>query len=84
MGMMLRRNIKARLAKTTPKKEIKVEKPIEKPEVAANTGEVVWTVDEIQKMPFMKLKSIAKRNGVDVDDKKAEDIRSELIEKLGI
>ena len=84
MGMMLRRNIKARLAKTTPKKEKKVEKPIEKPEVAVNTGEVVWTVDEIQKMPFMKLKSIAKRNGVDVDDKKAEDIRSELIEKLGI
>ena len=56
----------------------KVEEP-EEPQ-----GEVVWTAEEIQKMPFMKLKSIAKKNGVDITDKKADEIRTELKEKLGI
>lgn len=47
-------------------------------------AEVEWTVDEILKMPFMKLRSVAKKNGVEVEDKEAKDIRSELIEKLGL
>lgn len=53
-------------------------------EVKESSDEVKWTKDEIDKMPFMKLKSIAKKNGIDVDDKKAAEIRAELIEKLGV
>ena len=30
----------------------------------------------------MKLKSVAKQNGIDVEDKKAAEIRAELIAKL--
>lgn len=40
--------------------------------------------EEISKMPYMKLKSVAKSYGIDVNDKKAADIRAELIEKLGL
>lgn len=53
-------------------------------EVKESSDEVKWTKDEIDKMPFMKLKSIAKKNGIDVNDKKAAEIRAELIEKLGV
>lgn len=53
-------------------------------EVKEPSDEVKWTKDEIDKMPFMKLKSIAKKSGIDVDDKKAAEIRAELIEKLGV
>jgi len=53
-------------------------------EVKEPSDEVKWTKEEIDKMPFMKLKSIAKKNGIDVDDKKAAEIRAELIEKLGV
>lgn len=45
---------------------------------------VNYTAEDIQKMPYMKLKSVAKQNGVEVKDKEASDIRSELIEKLGL
>lgn len=55
-----------------------------KEEVKEEPQEVVWTSEEITKMPFMKLKSIAKKNGVDVEGKKADEIRTELKEKLGI
>lgn len=57
-----------------PKKEVKVE----------DTQEVKWSAEDIQKMPFMKLKSVAKQNDVEVVDKEASAIRSELIEKLGL
>lgn len=55
--------------KAEPKKEVKSE-------------EVVWTKDDINKMPFMKLKSVAKQNGIRVDDREAQDIRADLIMKL--
>ena len=64
----------------------RVEK-VEKKSVEDNTvnnGEPVWTKEEIEKMPFMKLKSVAKKNGLEVEDRKADEIRSELIEKLGL
>lgn len=47
-------------------------------------SEVTWTAEEIQKMPFMKLKSIAKKNDIEVKDREAKDIRADLIEKLGL
>lgn len=62
----------------------KVEAPKKKvvQEAVQDNENVVWTEDEINKMPFMKLKAIAKQNGIDVEDKKASEIREELIEKL--
>ena len=42
----------------------------------------VWTAEDIQKMPYMKLKSVAKQNGVEIQDREASEIRAELIEKL--
>jgi len=65
--------IKRVLDKPAKKKnETKVEEPVS------------YTVEDVQKMPYMKLKSVAKQNGVEVKDKEASDIRSELIEKLGL
>lgn len=63
------------------KREEDSEVAAEKDEKKADT---VFTAEDIQKMPFMKLKSIAKKNGIEVEDKKADEIRSELIEILGI
>lgn len=60
--------------------EIKAKKPKEEEEKPVE--EVTWTEEEIQKMPFMKLKSIAKQNGVETKDREASEIRSELIKKL--
>ncbi len=62
----------------------KVEAPKKKEvqEEIQDNENVVWTEDEINKMPFMKLKAIAKQNGIEVEDRKASEIREELIEKL--
>ena len=60
----------AEKAKVEPEKEEEV------------SEEVSFTVEEIDKMPYMKLKSVAKKNGVEVEDKKADEIRSALKEKL--
>lgn len=48
----------------------------------APKDEAIWTAEDVDHMPFMKLKSIAKKNGVTVEDKKADEIRSELKKKL--
>ena len=67
----------------------KVSKPVqpkepEKPDMqeGEEEGNVSWTADEINKMPFMKLKSVTKQNGIDVEDKKAAEIKEELIKKI--
>lgn len=55
----------------------------EKPKKAVEkTEKTVWTAEEINKMPFMKLKSVAKQNDVEVEGKTAAEIREELIEKV--
>lgn len=55
----------------------------EKPKRAVEkTEKTVWTAEEINKMPFMKLKSVAKQNDVEVEGKTAAEIREELIEKV--
>lgn len=90
MGMMLRRNIKARAVKQAAlvaSKQRKVEKPVIEKQVETPTtveDEVKWTVEDIEKMPFLKLRSIARQNGVETEDKKASEIKAELIEKLGL
>lgn len=40
------------------------------------------TKEDIEKMPFFKLKSVAKSHGIDVTDKKTDTLRKELIEKM--
>ena len=52
------------------------------PEKEADSEKVVWTEEDINKMPFLKLKAVAKQNGIDVEDKKAAELKAELIEKL--
>lgn len=60
----------------------RIEKAI--PQKTEQTDSVVWTAEEVKRMPYMKLKSVAKQYDVEVKDKEASDIRAELIEKLGI
>lgn len=76
MGMMIRRNRMARAAQTAP---ATVEKPKKKPEVKSEFSKV-----DIEKMNFLKLKSLAKKNGVDTEDKDVKTIREEVIKALGI
>lgn len=59
-------------------------KKVEKKDVEASKKDVVWTAEDIQKMPYMKLKSVAKQNDVEVKDREASDVRADLIEKLGL
>ena len=74
--------VKVEVPKEKPKVEMPEEEPEAEPKEDENAGEVAWTEEDINKMPFMKLKSVAKQNGVDVEDKKAAEIRAELIAKL--
>lgn len=78
MGMFIhRRKIAERAAKA-----------VEQPKVEAKNEDVKEdsgiTAADIAKLPFFKLKSLAKSNGINVEDKKAEVLRAELIEKLGL
>lgn len=93
MGMMIRRNRGRRKAPVQPKKvEKKVEPVVE--ETKTTTEEVVppvetaskldFTADDIEKMNYMKLKSMAKKNGIEVEGRDVKDIRVDLIEKLGL
>lgn len=40
------------------------------------------TRDEVEKMKYMALKSVATKNGIDPDGKKCAELRTEIIEKL--
>jgi hypothetical protein len=76
------------IAYVPDKEAVKAEKPKkdEKPKKESKKEPVKESEDiskdEISKMPFFKLKSVAKEYGIDVKDKKAEEIRAELMEKL--
>ena len=77
MAMFIhRRKVAQReLAKEQPKVEPKKE---EKKEDSGITKE------DVTKLPFFTLKSLAKNNGIDVGKKTAATLREELIEKLGL
>ena len=72
---MARRKNLAIKSVSTPKKEDRKE---DKPVVAD------FTREEIEKMPFMKLRSVAKKNGLETDGVEAKEMRSELIKKFGL
>lgn len=79
MSMMLRR-AKARAAKAVPvvlykEEEKKEEKPVFTDLVSKN---------EVEKMKFFALKSLATKNGIETDGKSASDLKKEIIEKLNL
>ena len=81
MSMMLRR-AKARAAKAVPVvvyEEKKEEKPEEKPIFTD-----LVTKAEVEKMKFFALKSLATKNGIEVDGKNTADLKKEIIEKLNL
>lgn len=80
MGFMTRKNLARRVAKTAPRQTVRKEKEV-KAEVKTEAG---YTREEVNSMPFFKVKSIAQANGIDVADKKTAELRSEVIEKLGL
>ena len=94
MGMMIRRNRGRRKAPVQPKEvEKKVEPVVEETpteEVKTNaevdeiTSNLDFTANDIENMNYFKLKSLAKKNGIEVEGRDAKDIRVDLIEKLGL
>ena len=80
MGMMIHRRREGHLH--YPKVENKVEAHNEPVVEEKKEKEVMYTLDEINKLPFFSLKSLAKQQGLDVTGKKANDLRAEIIEKL--
>ena len=66
-------------------KEVEVPKGTSKELVnEANDGKVIYSREDIEKMAFFSLKSLAKENGIDITDKKGNELKAELIEKLGV
>lgn len=51
-------------------------------EVHEDTAEV--TREKIEKMPFLGLKALAKKNGIESEGKKTSELRAEIIEKMNL
>ena len=82
MGMMVRRNVKAR----TPQAEVRAVKtaptPINEQEKEEPTKDV--TREEVEKMPYFGLKSLATKHGIDTEGKKAARLKEEILDKLNL
>lgn len=70
------------LIEYVPDNSVVKPKTEKKSEPKAETEDKGINKADIEKMPFFKLKSVAKDYGIDVKDKKADEIRAELMEKL--
>lgn len=80
--MMIHRNMARR--KNLAMKAV-ASKPVEKKASVEDKPLVSeFTREEVEKMPYMKLRSVAKKNGIDTDNLDAKEVRSTLIEKLGL
>ena len=81
MGMMTRRNVKARAI-------VKVAPPLHKKEVEEVKAEVVdvqYTKTEINRMPIAELKDVAGKVGIDdFDAMTGAELKKVLIKKLGV
>lgn len=77
MGMFIHRRKVLDAKKVNDQKSVKVEEPkaVEKPTSTL-------TVKDIEKLPFFTLRSLAVQHGLDTKDKKADQIRKELIQKI--
>ena len=80
MGMMARRNVKARV----PHEEVRAVEaaptPVKEPEIVQNDV----TREEVEKMPYFGLKALATKHGIDTEGKKAGTLKAELIDKLNL
>ena len=77
MGMFIHRRKVQIAEKANDQQSVKVEEPkaVEKPTSTL-------TVKDIEKLPFFTLRSLAMQHGLNTKDKKAEQIRKELIKKI--
>lgn len=76
--MMIHRNMARRKSLAVKSVDVPKKSPVEKP------AKPEYTREEVEKMPWMKLKSIAKKNGIDTETLGAKEVRSSLIDKLGL
>lgn len=67
-------------AKSPAKVEKPIEKKVEKPVEKVEKPDV--TKDEVEKMPYFGVKSLAEKIGIDTTDKKANELKVEVIKKL--
>lgn len=82
MGMMMHRRKQALAKAIAPKEEYKPVSPVEvKPEAVEKPSTL--TKADIEKLPYFSLKALALTHGLDVENKKANQIRKELIKKIG-
>lgn len=87
MGMMIHRHkVMAAKAAVTQSREEKPAIPDNeaRPQDEAKPQDDELTKDGIMKMPYFSLKSLAKKHGLEVEDKKADELKTELIETLGL
>lgn len=76
MSMMIRRG-KKRAAKAVP---LISYEPLETKPVSSN----FVTKEEVEKMPYFSLKSLATKNGIKADGKKKAALVEEIVEKLNL
>lgn len=55
-----------------------------KAETVAEAKESAITKEEVDKMQYFSLKALAQKNGISFKDKKAAQLRREIIERLGL
>lgn len=82
MGMFIHRRKKEALKKQNASElnvdETRAESPSTEDEKPSST----LSIADIEKLPFFALRSLASQHGLDTKDKKANQIRKELIKKL--
>ena len=81
MSMMIRRGV-ARAAKAAPVITYE-EKPVKESAEKPVLTDLVTKAD-VEKMPYFGLKSLATKNGISTDGKKAAELKAEIIEKLNL
>ena len=82
MGMMTRRNVKARIPQVEVRAVEAAPAPAKVQEKEEPTKDV--TREEVEKMPYFGLKSLATKHGIDVEGKKAAKLKEEIFDKLNL
>lgn len=80
MGMFIhRRKMKVLREKVNDRMSVEMAQPKAVEEPVKST----LTEEDINKMPFFTLRSLATQHGIDTKDKSAKQIRKELLKKIG-
>lgn len=74
----------AREPENDPADSAPVSDPVTDEAADEKKGKESLTREDIEKMPYFSLKSVASKNGISTDEKKADEIRADLIERLGL